>query len=298
MNHHPKIIVRVLGGLGNQLFCYAAARRLAIVNNAELAIDHVSGFTYDHNYKRNYQLDHFNIPCRKATAAERMEPFARIRRYIKREVNRCRSFTARSYIKQEGIDFDQRLLSVRQRGKVYLEGSWQSQNYFKDVDAQIRQDLRIISPMDITNQSMAKRIRACQAVAIHVRFFDEPQAQGINNVHNNYYVRAIARMEIIAPNAKYFVFSDNPAAALACIPLPENRLVLVTHNNGEDSAFADLWLMSLCQHFIIANSTFSWWGAWLADLNTKKVISPGSPKRHGVSSWGFDGLLPEEWLKI
>ena len=81
---NPKIIPRIFGGLGNQLFCYAAARRLALVNHAELVIDDVSGFAFDEVYQRHYQLDHFNIPCRKATAAERLEPFSRVQRYLKR----------------------------------------------------------------------------------------------------------------------------------------------------------------------------------------------------------------------
>ena len=78
------VIPRILGGLGNQLFVYAAARRLALVNNAELAIDDVSGFRYDTQYNRHYQLDHFTIPCRKATSAECLESFSRIRRKLLR----------------------------------------------------------------------------------------------------------------------------------------------------------------------------------------------------------------------
>jgi len=72
--NRPKVSPRIFGGLGNQHFCYAAARRLSIVNSAELVIDAVSGFVHDHDYQRRYQLDHFNIPCRKATPAERLEP--------------------------------------------------------------------------------------------------------------------------------------------------------------------------------------------------------------------------------
>jgi len=108
-----KIISRIFGGLGNQLFCYAAARRLALVNNAELVIDNVSGFMHDTDYQRQYQLDHFSIPCRKATSVELLEPFPRIRRYLKRRLNQRRPFAQRSYLVQEGIDFDPRLLAKR-----------------------------------------------------------------------------------------------------------------------------------------------------------------------------------------
>ena len=77
-----KVIARIKGGIGNQLFCYAAARRLALVNNAELVIDDITGFVRDRHYNRKYALDHFHIPCRKATPAERLEPFERYRRGV------------------------------------------------------------------------------------------------------------------------------------------------------------------------------------------------------------------------
>jgi hypothetical protein len=95
-----KIIVRIVG---NQLFCYAAARRLAIVNNAELIIDSVSFFTYDYKYKRSYQ-----------------------------------PFEMRAFIKEERIDFDPRFLNIRASGKMYLKSYRQSENYFKDVEDQIK----------------------------------------------------------------------------------------------------------------------------------------------------------------
>lgn len=292
----PVIVTRILGGLGNQLFAYAAARRLALMNGAELLLDDVSGFARDHEYLRHCQLDHFSIPCRKATPAERLEPLSRLRRYLMRIINRWRTFETRSYIQQEGIDFDSRLLALKPRGTVYLEGYWQSEQYFKDVESVIREELRIIPPKDEINREIAERIRDCQAVAIHVRFFDAPQELGVNNAPGDYYARAVARMETLAPDAHYFVFSDQPASAYDRIPLPVDRITLVSHNQGDENAYADLWLMTQCQHFIIANSTFSWWGAWLSGRAGKRVVAPGFEMREGKMSWGFEGLLPEEWL--
>ena len=295
-----KIIPRIFGGIGNQLFCYAAARRLALLNNAELVIDEVSGFAYDTVYKQRYQLDHFSIPCRKATAAERLEPFSRVRRYCKRAYNRRRPFGERSYIQQEGIDFDPRLLQVRPRGTVYLEGYWQSEKYFKDVEETIRTDLKISSPTAKTNLEMAARIHNTLAVAVHVRFFDAPNEIGVNNVSGDYYARAVEWMETLAPGAHYFVFSDRPAAARGRIPLPDARITCVSHNLDDKNTYADLWLMTQCRHFIIANSSFSWWGAWLADNPDKDVIAPGFEiiGSRRVTSWGFAGLLPAKWMKL
>ena len=181
---------------------------------------------------------------------------------------------------------------------LYLEGYWQSEGYFKDVETTIRQELQIKSPTDAANIAMAERIHSHTAVAVHVRFFDEPQAIGINNAPSDYYSRAIAEMERRVPNAHYYLFSDRPDAAHTRIPLAESRMTTVGHNKGDALAYADLWLMSHCNHFIIANSTFSWWGAWLAKQPDKLVIAPGFEMREGTMSWGFRGLLPDNWVKL
>lgn len=292
------IITRIYGGLGNQLFAYAAARRLALVNNAELVIDDVSGFTHDHAYERHYQLDHFNIPCRKATPAERMEPFGRYRRFLKRKFSMQRPFFQRHYLAQEAFDFDQRLLEYKVDGTLYLEGYWQSENYFKDVETTIRTDLCIQPPSDAQNLQIASRIHDSMAVAVHVRFFDAPIEHGGSNAPQDYYSRAVARMEALAPGAHYFVFSDQPDATHKQMMLSDERITVISHNQGDENAYADLWLMMQCKHFIIANSTFSWWGAWLGSNAKSIVIAPGFELREGVAWWGFDGLLPDRWIKI
>ncbi len=280
------------------MFIYAAARRLALVNQAELVIDSVSGFAHDHTYQRHYQLDHFTIPCRQATSAELLKPFSRVRRKILQSWSHRKPFEQRAYLVQESIDFDPRLLQFHLQGRVYLEGYWQSENYFKDVALTIRQDLQIMPPTDAVNLAIADQIRNSTAVALHVRFFDEPREKGVNNAPGDYYIRAIEAMERITPAAHYFIFSDLPEAARAILPLPDARVTLVQNNQSDERAYADLWLMTLCKHFIIANSTFSWWGAWLAKNRSKHVIAPGFEMRHGKMWWGFDGLLPEEWIKL
>jgi len=292
-----KLIPRIFGGLGNQLFIYSAARRLALVNHAELVLDNVSGFAYDKVYQRHYQLDHFNIPCRKATAAERLEPFSRVRRNIMRKLNKRKPFEHRAYLEQEGIDFNPRLLHFKPQGTLYLEGYWQSEDYFKDVEKLIRQELQIKPPTDAANLAMVEQIRACTGVAVHVRFFDKPHST-VNNAPSDYYNRAFEAMEQISPAAHYFIFSDQPDAARAFIPFSDARVTLVAHNQGDENAYADLWLMTQCQHFIIANSTFSWWGAWLGANPAKQVIAPQFEMQQGKMSWGFKGLLPMEWIKL
>jgi hypothetical protein len=180
---------------------------------------------------------------------------------------------------------------------VYLDGYWQSELYFKDVVEVIRKDLQITPPLDETNQFIADEIRASLAVAIHVRWFDTSGDSMQHNVSNNYYRRAVAKMEESLSSPRYFVFSDDPDAARSKLTFPKGRATFVLHNRGDENAYADLWLMTQCKHFIIANSTFSWWGAWLSNYSDKITIYPNI-KLVGLSAWGFDGLIPEGWTSI
>lgn len=292
------VVVRIKGGLGNQLFCYAAARRLALVNNTELVIDDVTGFIRDRQYQRRYMLDHFHIPVRKATPAERLEPFERYRRGIMKWVSRRKPFAERRYLEQERLDFDERLLAVKIAGTLYLDGYWQGEGYFKDVEQTIREDLRIISPTDRPNQRMAEQIRDSNAVALHVRWFDAPESiASTHNLSADYYQGAIALMERKLDSPRYFLFSDDPEAARARLDLPEGRVTCVTHNQGDEKAYAELWLMTQCRHFITANSTFGWWGAWLGGGKEKIILAPDL-KIDGKASWGFKGLIPIDWVQL
>ena len=295
------IVVRIAGGIGNQLFIYAMARRLSIVTNCDLVLDNISGFKNDFLYNRHYQLHHFNINCRMASFSERYEPFGHLRRKLHRVFNRFLPLSFKTFISEVKMDFDSSYKNYIPTKNIYLEGYWQCEDYFKDIETQIRQDLQIIPPKDSVNRACAESIQQHIAVAVHVRSFDEldgEESTNGNNASYDYYARAVRSMESQVSDAHYFLFSDRPEAARSRIPLPDDRITVVKHNLGDENAYADLWLMSHCQHFIIANSTFSWWGAWLSENGNKIVIAPGFEKRDGLCSWGFDGLLPKTWQKI
>ena len=294
-----KLITRIKGGLGNQLFCYAAARRLALVNSAELVIDDVTGFVRDDHYRRQYSLDHFHIPVRKATPAERLEPFERYRRGLMKWLSRKKPFAERPYVEQEGPEFDQRLLGLKVSGAIYLDGLWTSEGYFKDVEQTIREDLRIIPPSDCLNRRLAEDIRKSNSVALHVRQFNVPGRAQTQRVSVDYYERAIALLERDLTSPQYFLFSDSPDAAGSKLGLPEGRVTFVSNNPGDENAYADLWLMTQCRHFITANSTFSWWGAWLGEGKDKIVVSPKVEIRDGkLFAWSASVQIPNGWLEI
>ena len=134
-------------------------------------------------------------------------------------------------------------------------------------------------------------------VAIHVRFFNDPDTG--KDLSVDYYKRAIHKMENRTPNAHYYLFSDRPEDASKMIQLPADRVTIVNHNYGDINAYADLWLMTLCSHFIIANSTFSWWGAWLSQNTKKIVLAPDFAIHDGGSlTEQFNRIILDEWEKL
>jgi hypothetical protein len=293
---HMKVISRIQGGLGNQLFCYAAARRLALTNGAELVLDTESGFRRDYTYKRTFSLAPFNIPARHATQAERLEPLRPLRKRMILWRERNLPLQERSYIIEHGLEFDPRLLSVSAKDTVWLDGFWQSEGYFKDVQNTIRNDLTMVPPKDEANLRMAERIRQSTSVCLHVRFFDQPGSSGNLNLKQEYYEQAVAWMDAALPGCHYFIFSDRPEAT-GFLRIKPSRYTVVTHNRTAGTHYADLWLMTQCSGYIIANSTFSWWAAWLRNNQSAPVVCSGA-KITGATAWGFAGLIPETWIQL
>ena len=294
----PKVVVRIRGGLGNQLFCYAAARRLALANGAELVLDHVSGFR-KRRIRRTYALHHFHIEARTATARERLDGPLSLRKFRQRLAARMVPMSRAAYIHERGMASDARLLARRVRGPVYVNGLWQSEHYFCDIEATLRCDLRFHEPTDRANLDMAARIRACNALALHVRSFREASyhQRGLSRPER-YYASAAELALRRCGEPQVFVFSDDPDLARRLLQPIGVRAEYVTHNNTGEQAYADLWLMSLCRHFIIADSTFSWWGAWLGAHPGKQVFAPGAALLTAPASWGIPGQLPDRWMKL
>lgn len=299
MTSKPVLVARIAGGLGNQMFIYAAARRLAHVSGAELALDMSNGFSRD-GYGRFYQLDWFALNARRARPLECLQPFNRLRRKISTRLHKNTPFSNSPFIKQKGVAYEPELIDTRIRQRVYFEGYWQGEGYFADIAEIIRDDFAFVKPMGQKNEETGKKIESVNAVGVHVRFFSEPGAEKSDNSTISYYTKACAEIEERVNAPHYFIFSDRPQAACDMLNLPPGRFTLVDQNASDEMAPCDMWLMSQCRHFIIANSTFSWWGAWLGNAADKIVCAPAiapSPFRK-YDSWGFPELLPSAWVQI
>ncbi|MCX7817490.1 MAG: alpha-1,2-fucosyltransferase [Syntrophales bacterium] len=292
-----KVIVVMKGGIGNQLFCYATARRLALINSADLVIDDISGFIVDKHYRRKYYLDSFNTYGRKADSNERLKKPVFLFRNWLRFVNRMKPFYKRNYLEDKELVFDHRLLEFKVNGVLYLDGYWQSENYFKDITHIIKREIVPKFSPDPYTDYISRKMEGCSSIAIHRRWFDPPGSNSKHNLSTDYYLRAIEIIERLIPKGIFFLFSDNPVLASQELSKIKRRLIVVENHNKEDRTCLDLWLMTRCQHFIIANSTFSWWGAWLGEREHSIIITP-KVIISGITSWGFEGLIPERWLKI
>jgi hypothetical protein len=210
-------------------------------------------------------------------------------------VSKGKPYNKRKYVEQNLVDYDPRLLEFKINGTLYLEGYWQSENYFKDIESLIRNDLQVVSPINTENKLLGEKIMNEDAVCLHVRMFNKTDVSGPHNLSKDYYHRAIKRLEVDYLPSHYYVFSENPEFAKRVLPSTLKKVIYVTHND-HSQAYADLRLMSLCKAFVTANSSFSWWGAWLS--GSEHVVAPDIMLNSTGPYWGFKGLIPEYWTII
>lgn len=293
----PAVIARIRGGLGNQLFMYAMARRMAYVNKVELVLDGTTGFRGKNKYARQYMLDRFPITGRLATKSERRDPFNSFRRGIRKWWDRRKPLEEREYILDPG-GLDDSIYSLQVTRPTTFEGYWQSEDWFKDIEEQIRNECTPAAPEDTKNVDMAMAIEQCTSVALHVRFFNDPTQTAQSQQVVDYYTKAIATIRKKVDKPTFFIFSDQPEKAREILALDASEAQVVNHNSGDANAHLDIWLMSRCQHFITANSTFSWWGAWLGEKPDSIVVSPVFTAADAFLAWGLPGLIPERWISI
>ncbi len=292
------ILVKLSGGLRNQMFQYAAARRLTVLNEAELLLD-VSGFA---KYKlRTYALGHLSIQARAATSLEitRMTGRGSFFNQIlaKAAFWNNRSSSRLETITQQVLQYDPSLID--KRGSMYLDGYWQSPRYFQDISKQIKTEFQIATPPSPENQSMGSQISGCNSVSVHVRRGDYVSNLKTSGIHGTcsarYYDLAAAALSAREAGLVYFVFSDDIPWARDNMTFPGEKVFIGF--NDPDHHYEDLRLMSLCRHHITANSTFSWWGAWLG-VEDGLTITPARWFNDESKGPPVDDLIPEGWIRI
>jgi hypothetical protein len=289
------VIARVFGGLGNQLFIYAAARSLALRRGSDLVLDTVSGFKEDTLFHRRFLLDRFNVSYKDAGSSDillRPTMIGRVSRAIARRANRALPPKSRFYIADDMRRADRGILQGSQRAHVYLEGYWQSEECFRDHEATIRSELTPRHKPDKKTRSLAAEMACCDSVSVHFRTLvgSGNDTRPMARLSQTYYQSCFRELKERLANPHLYCFADS-GVGLERI-LPEGMpTTVISHPNPDDCACEDLWLMTQCKHHVIANSTFSWWGAWLGRSSGQIVMAPD------IESSGYTALLPREWSR-
>jgi hypothetical protein len=286
------IVVALKGGLGNQLFQYALGRKLAMAHGAELVLD-TSALDSERPHGdtcRPFTLGGFRIAARIATPEETR----RLKRPFGFASKAWRTFSTK-VLRRHHIGFEPSVL--RMRGDAYLDGYWQSYKYFEDIRDALLAELTLKELSPAASAMLARIAAEPAAVAIHVRRGDYAASAPANRTHGTcspeYYRRAIASIKERAPGAAWFVFSDDPAWVREHISFPSEP-VFVSGNGLGDAE--ELALMAVCKHAVIANSTFSWWGAWLNRNPEKIVVAPRPWSNTGKPS--LADIIPPSWILL
>lgn len=289
----PCVITRLKGGLGNQMFQYAAGYALAERLGVPLLVDRSAldarpaGMDWT---PRALELDVFQCPVRIAGEDGAGGPGGS-GNIVRRTIGRIAGAGRRHYM-ERSTAFDPALFD--QRAPVLIEGYWQDERYFAPHARALRERLFVPhDPPSEANLALRDAIGATVSASLHVRrgdYADNAPTRAHHGLLDPAYHREAARWLAAEKGAlHFFVFTDDPEWVRGHLDLGLPHTV-AAHNSGRESHW-DLWLMKQCRHHIIANSSFSWWGAWLNDRNDKTVIAP---RKWFASAQAPD--LPTGWI--
>lgn len=289
------VIARLMGGLGNQLFQYAAGRTIALANETVLKLD-IS--TYETS-PRGYRLDKYNIQAETASPGEVSRltgtgggKCGRLRRAIRARLH----LQDRRVGRERHYHFDPAMLTAPDG--VYLDGYWQTERYFNEIDDVIREELTPREDPDSANRAALSEISKCRSVSLHIRRGDYVSNPTYSKFHGlcpmDYYENAVRQISAEVEQPRFFIFSDDPEWVRENLKL-DHPTTYINHN-GEEKDYEDLRLMSACENHIIANSSFSWWGAWLCRNPKKVVIAPR--KWFNDPSNDTKDLIPNSWRRL
>jgi len=294
------IIVNLVGGLGNQMFQYACARALAIELRMPLKVtlDMFGAYT-SHNGPELERVFSLKLDVAQLAELRRMIGTLCVSPTVRRAlvIKLFSPLRGTRFIAEPHYCYWDGLLD-RARAGGYLQGYWQNERYFLKHTATIRSDFTFRQPPSGQNVELARTILDSIAVSVHVRrgdYVSNAKALAMYGTCTpEYYFKAIEILRQRVPEARLFAFSDDPQWVAEVLAPRYPGLVLVDHNRAEDS-YNDMRLMSLCQHHIIANSSFSWWGAWLNPDPGKIVVAPRNWFVNGTDS---TDLIPETYIRL
>lgn len=297
------IIIRLSGGLGNQLFQYALGRALQEKTEAEVLIDNSYLLSEQPGVtKRSYLLDKYKIKLRLATnddlrrlGVPRLEDgrlASRVKRKLIKGVDHFRPYSRRKLIVgRDSHTFDPRILQIRDN--CYLAGNWASPKYFNGIRDILLKEVDLSIGFSPEAVSIIERISVPGTVSLHIRRGDHYGNKKYGVCPADYYQKALQLIRQRIGNFKLFIFSDDIEFAKQSVQSIEECEFV---SRPEIKDYEELLLMAHCSHNIIANSTFSWWGAWLNNNPNKIVVAPENLRTDGIDT---SDLIPPEtgWLR-
>lgn len=272
------MIVRLMGGLGNQFFQYAFARKICIENGEKLYLDTLS---YRRDKKRNFELQEYHIVINKGKKITILlcNMLLLIGKVFKTDFILKKIFH---------VEYEQKILRQQQidNPKGYFIGYWQNKNYFSSIKDILIDELQFSGEVNETQKKILDKIQNENSVAMHIRRGDYLSAECADYrvIKKDYYYRALSYLKEYIDEAVIYVFSDDINWCKREFNDIEN--VFFVDEKISDSQHIDFMLMRNCKYFIIANSTFSWWASWLATYENKIVIAP--------EKWFYDEMACEE----
>ncbi len=296
------IVVKLQGGLGNQMFQYAAGRELQRRTGGELALDLTSlldRFPRNNAVFREYNLDIFRIQ-------PRLTLLSYLARHLPVPLLYMRGSSALAWL-QDSVGFRRRILGpvaflpevLDAKGNVYLDGYWQSPKYFAGAEAILRTEFQVKRPLSPAGERLAAHMDATDSLSVNVRRTDYVTVQSAIDTHGfvgrEYYERGV---EQIAPKLKrphIFITSDDVEWCKENLRFDYPTTILGQEYKGYKFG-EELALMSRCKHFLIPNSTFAWWAAWLASSEDKIVVCPTNWFRDPAID--SSDLIPPQWIRI
>lgn len=290
------VIVQIKGGLGNQLFQYAAGKSLAVHNNTELKLD-ISAYeniTENTTYRR-FELPYFNIDNICIASHAEINQF-KSQHLILKLFEKFLKLRHKRKVYKEGF-FCMDTNFFKAISNIYLQGYWQSEKYFIQYEKDIRKSFTIQENFTQHLSIKATLIKNQPCIAVHIRRGDyvQPTLQEYHGLLDaSYYKTAINYLLSIIPEAKLYFFSDDPVWVKENIQVQSDFEFIsgnLTRNHIED-----FYLMSQCKYNIIANSSFSWWAAWLNNNPNKIVIAP--KKWFNKANHNTSDLIPNTWIRM
>jgi hypothetical protein len=275
------IIVELTGGLGNQMFQYAFGRSLSLMLNRQLLIDD-HAFSLAGNPDRTYNLDIFNLDI-EFINMEQFNPGETVHHVFEIHEN----------------TYDKGLLEALKKlpsdVPVKLMGYWQSYRYFDEIKAVIKADFQYLYPLQERWLTLGNQIKETESVMVHVRRGDYLLAPDFHRTVSEFYLeRAINIARNQYSNAVFYIFSDDIGWCKANITAAEDVVFVEDHFQDQHNEYV-LQLMSLCKHFIIANSSFSWWAAYLGSAENSLIVAP---KEWLSIPLNTADLIPDKWRQI